>query len=134
MNYDYSCPHCKGHLRVNDQIIVTAKKENGTFGMLLLDPQLGDYSIVNHPSFDYEEGEKLDIHCPMCNEDLAVKGKDYNLAKIHMEDHVGTEFDIYFSTIVGEKVTYKIKGEEMEVFGDEIEKYTNFFGEPLNYF
>lgn len=131
MYADYLCPHCNGQLRVNNKLILAADAENKGFGLILLDPKLGDYSIDTHPSFKYEEGDRLEIYCPMCHQKLALKDKK-NLVKIIMKDDSGNEFDIIFSKIVGERCTYKIRGEKVEMFGDDASKYTNFFGEaPL---
>jgi hypothetical protein len=51
-----------------------------------------------------------------------------NLAEIIMLDEDGKEYQIYFSEIVGEHVTFKIKDADMESFGEDSEGYVNFFG------
>ena len=56
-----------------------------------------------------------------------------NLAKVLMLDEKNNEYEILFSEIVGEKCTYKIKEEDIELFGDHASKYMNFFGEIPKY-
>ena len=32
--------------------------------------KLGDYNVLKHPSFNIEEGEKINMFCPSCSENL----------------------------------------------------------------
>ena len=59
MSYDYYCPMCKGQLRVENNLVFTAKsKETNHKGLLFLSPELGNYNTSKHPSFDLQEGEE----------------------------------------------------------------------------
>ncbi|NOZ45307.1 MAG: hypothetical protein GXO79_00845 [Chlorobi bacterium] len=130
---DYICPYCNGHLRANNKIILSAKKENGDAGLLLFDPQLGNYKVLNHPSFLITEGENVELFCSICHENLVAKEFDEHLAKIKMTDDIGNEYDILFSKVVGEKCTYKIRDGKVEYYGADSGHYTNFFGETPKY-
>lgn len=134
MKNDYLCPKCKSYLKANNKIIFSAKKQNGKLGLILLSSELGDYNVITHSSYKLEKGEKLEILCPLCHKILSAPDINKNLAMVLMVDEGGNEFEIYFSEIVGEKCTYKIKGGKLkEVYGHDSEKYTNFFGETPGY-
>lgn len=130
---NYLCPHCKGHLRANNKIIISAKKQNGDCGLLLLDPELGNYKILKHPSFEIKDGERIDFYCSICHETLVAKDYDEHLARVIMVDTNNKEFDILFSKITGEECTYKVKDGIVEAYGVDSGHYTNFFGETPKY-
>ena len=130
---NYICPHCKGHLRANNKIILSAKKKNGDVGLLLLDPQLGNYVLLNHPSFEIKGKEQLELFCSICHANLEAKKFDNLLARICMIDKNNIEYDILFSKIAGEECTYKIADGIFEAYGVDSGHYTNFFGETPKY-
>ena len=132
MNHNYLCPACRGQLKVNNNIIFSVKNKNGDGGLLILSPELGDYIIKKHPTFEYNDGEHVDFFCPICHSNFASKISK-NLAEIIMIDESNTEYKIYFSEIAGEKCTYKISDGEVESYGKDSTQYINFFGEKPNY-
>ena len=88
-------------------------------------PELGKYKYENHPSFKFEEGKNVDFYCPICHAKI-TSDKHENLAKIIMIDENGKEYEILFSKITGQKSTYKIIGESVEVFGKDSDDYIDF--------
>ena len=56
-----------------------------------------------------------------------------NLSKIILIDEEQNESGILFSEIVGQRCTYKISETEVEAYGEDMEEYTNFFGEAPKY-
>ena len=132
MNNDYLCPSCRGQLKVNNNIVFSAKNKHGEGGLLILSPELGDYVVKKHPRFNYKEGEHVDFYCPICHADLASDISE-NLAEIIMIDDNKKEFEIFFSEIAGEKCTYKISGDAVESYGKDSTHYINFFGEEPKY-
>ena len=132
MNNDYLCPVCKGQLKVNNNIIFSAKNISGDGGLIILSPELGNYMIKKHDSFSYKEGEHVDFFCPICHANLASKINE-NLAEILMIDENKNNFEIYFSKIAGEKCTYRISEGGIESFGKDSPHYINFFGEKPKY-
>lgn len=118
MKKDYLCPKCKSKLCVDNYVVLTVKKLTGEGGVVFLSPELGDYSHVKNASLNFEEGEKVDVFCPVCNENL-ISVHEQNLAKLFLEDdESGKYISILFSVIFGEKATYKIKKEgKVETFG-----------------
>jgi len=125
MKNDYICPFCRGHLKVKNSVIFSAKKPNGETGLLLLSPEIGDYSVKHHRSFNLLEGEKTDLYCPICHADLMAKNYNSNLARIIRINEFGEENPILISEIVGERCTYVIHGKKVDRFGDDA---MNYFG------
>jgi hypothetical protein len=130
---NFICPYCRGQLKPHNKIILSCRKKDGTRGMILFNPKLGEYDILYHPSLKLEEGEHVDILCPLCHANLTDNTISRNLAKIMMVDQKENEFDIYFSEIVGMKCTYKIKGDKVEAYGEDADEYRNFWGETPRY-
>jgi Zn finger protein HypA/HybF involved in hydrogenase expression len=130
---DFLCPHCRGHLRPNNKIILSARTPDNKVGLILLSPELGEYSVVKHDSFKLKEGEHINIFCPVCHADLGAYHENKNLAKIIMIDEKGIESDIVFSEIAGQKSTCKIHGDQIEDFGEDASIYTNLWGATPKY-
>ncbi len=125
---EYVCPKCHGYLKVNKKIIFIVQKSDGKKGIILLNPELGDYKRIFHETFNVKEGEHLTFLCPICQSDLSAMEINKNLARILMIDESGVEYKILFSDIIGEKCTYKICKDEIEAFGDDSSAYMNYFG------
>jgi hypothetical protein len=131
MAIDYLCKVCRGHLLVKNSIVLaTAKKNHSQRGLVLLNPELGNYTTTTHPSFKIKEGEQYIYTCPICHSQLN-SAKYKHLVRIIMIDDNGKEFDIYFSGIAGEKCTYKIRGNKLEEKkGPDVEMYNKYFDIP----
>ena len=122
----YICPKCRGHLKVGDHIIFTTENSKKEKGLLLLHPQIGNYSSIKHPSFQYTEGESIDFLCPLCGTSLQ-SSLDKNLVNVMMIDKDGKEYDIFFSRIAGEQSTYKVSSDKkVMAAGEHSHRYTYF--------
>lgn len=119
------CPFCRGHLRVGDYIILKIRNTKREKGLLLLHPEVGNYSSIKHPQFHYEEGERIDFFCPICMQSLDA-ALDENLVKVVMIDEFQNEHDVYFSRIAGEKSTYKVSEKGIHATGEHSDRYTIF--------
>ena len=119
------CPHCKGFISLEDCVLFSVRTKDSRLGLLSLHPELGNYTVRKHRDFDFEEGDELDFYCPICHAELASKLHS-NLAKIVMVDEKYNEFEILFSRKAGERSTYKIEGETMQIFGDDSAEYIDF--------
>ncbi len=122
---DFLCPKCKGHLRIGDRIIFKVKNGEKQSALLLLSPQIGNYSSVKHPSFEFKEGECLEFFCPLCNASLK-SDIHQNLALVLMKDETGKNFAVYFSQVAGEHSTYETDGEAVHITGEDAGRYTYF--------
>ncbi len=125
MKNDYKCPYCRGILKAKNSVILSARKQNGERGLILLSPQIGNYSVRKHSSFSLTEGERLDLYCPICHANLMAQNYHENLARLVRIDEFGEESIILFSEIVGEHCTFIIQGKKVERYGDDS---TNYFG------
>lgn len=125
MEINYLCPYCNGYLNVEDNIVFSTRTKKNDLGLLLLHPELGNYTVNKHGSFNYDEGETLEFHCPMCHKNLTAYSQD-NLAKVLMEDEKGFIYEILFSKVAGEKSTYKTIGENVEIYGKDSGRYIDF--------
>lgn len=122
---DFICPECSGHIRVGDHIIFRVRNKEKQTALLLLSPQIGNYSSIKHPSFKFSPGEKLDFFCPLCSKSLKSDIHE-NLARVTMIDETGKQFDVYFSQVAGEHSTYKTDGVSVQSAGEDAGKYTYF--------
>ena len=93
--------------------------------MLMLHPEVGNYSSIKHPNFHFDEGERIDFFCPLCMHSLDASFNE-NLVHVLMLDENLTEHEIYFSRIAGEKSTYKVSEEGIKVCGEHSHRYTIF--------
>jgi hypothetical protein len=126
MATDFKCPHCYNLLNVGPNIVFTARNKWDKEGLIMLHPELGNYTVIKHPNFDVPMGEKLEFYCLYCNKPL-LSERNPNLAKILMSDEDGLTYEIHFSRIAGQHSTYKIIGENFEIFGEDADEYRHIF-------
>ena len=129
MAHDFRCPYCKGVLNVENRIVFSVKTIQGSRGLIFLNPELGNYQTITHPDFKVAEGELNQYLCPICHSNLAALEINKNLVKVLMVNDNQRVYEILFSGIAGEHCTYKLKDSELEAFGEDSDKYQNFFGE-----
>ena len=122
MYNDFLCPKCNGQLNVGDVLFFVSKLTDNRDGILLLHPELGNYNVMNHKSFQISRGELVEFFCPICHENLTSE-IEKNLALIFMIDKKHVQHSILFSKINGERCTYKITGDDVESFGEDSENY-----------
>lgn len=130
MKTNYLCPKCQAHLRVGDNVIFyVISRKSGRKGMVMLNPDLGNYSVTNHPSISFEKGEYVEFYCPVCHANLAASSVNSNLVRIHMvNEETGDKSDIFFSKIAGEKSTFRITDSKIvERYGEDAHLYIDFF-------
>jgi hypothetical protein len=125
MNNQYLCPQCRGHLRVGEYIVFRIRNTRRDKGLLLLHPEVGNYTSIKHPKFQYEEGERIDFFCPICMHSLDA-ALDENLVHVLMIDELRTEHEVYFSRIAGEQSTYQVSDDGITECGEHSHRYTIF--------
>ena len=131
MKTNYLCPKCKGFLNVGENVIFSTRNKNHDVGLVLLHQELGNYKVIKHPDYNYEEGECLEFFCPICHKNLSTGDKE-KLVGIIMVDENKT-YNVLFSQIAGEKSTYKIIGDNVEAFGTHKHKYLDFLNSLDDY-
>jgi len=122
---DFICPKCKEHIRVGDHLVFKVKNSKKQSGILLLSPQIGNYTNVKHPTFKIVQGEFLDFYCPLCSNSLK-SDIHQNLAHVIMQDVKGKSFNVNFSQIAGEHSTYETGGDSVHAAGEDAGRYTYF--------
>ena len=129
LDVNYVCPHCRSYLRVCNNIIMSVKScTEDKQGLLLLNPELGNYEFISHYSLDFKEMEYLDFFCPVCCANFTAADVNKNLARIRMIDKDQKEYDLYFSRLRGEHSTFKIgNGDIVEKYGEDSSSYVDFF-------
>jgi hypothetical protein len=131
MKTDFLCPKCRGYLNVGNNVVFTIRQKGWTGGILLLSPELGDYSYSIHPSHRVEPGEQFDFLCPICHFDLSVPGSE-NMAKVLFKEDDRHEFYIVFSRKKGELCTYKISEAKIESsWGEHQMEHIDFLSASL---
>ena len=134
MAVEYVCKICRGCLNVKTSIVLAASRlHSSKRGLVFLNPEIGNYTTTTHPSFQIEEGEEYIYTCPICHSQLnSTKYK--HLVRIIMIDEKGKEYNIYFSGIAGEKCTYKLRENNVEVkIGPDLKTYDKYFDVPEEY-
>ena len=129
LKVNYLCPSCRSYLRVWNNIIFTVKYQSGLKrGILLLNPELGNYDLIHHSSLKIEEGDMVEFLCPVCHANLTAVEINKNLAHVLMIDENNKEFSVFFSKICGEHSTFKIKEDDIvESYGEDSSGYVNYF-------
>ena len=132
MAVQYLCKVCRGHLNVKTSIILAATNlsNRSLRGLVLLNPELGNYTKTTHPSFQIKKGTEYIYTCPICSAQLNSM-KYLHMVRIIMIDDKGKEYNIYFSGIAGEKCTYKIRDNKVEeTIGRDVRRYNKYFEVP----
>lgn len=125
MQNDFLCPSCLNILNIGNNVVFSTRNKEKREGLIILHPELGDYTIVKHPGFVFEKGDRIDFFCPYCSKKL-TSDRNENLAKVIMRDENRVEYEIHFSRIVGEHSTYKIIGMTVEIYGEDASEYLDF--------
>ena len=124
MEKHYTCPHCSVHVKIGDYIILLGKNTKKQQSLVLLHPEVGNYSSLKHPSFKIEHNEAIELICPICHAELASDFDD-NLSHLILNEG-GKTYDIYFSRIHGEQSTFLVNGNSVTATGEHSDKYTYF--------
>ncbi len=130
MKKNFKCPKCHSYIRVGDYIVVSAKSSENETGLIFFSPEIGDYAKLTHPKFELKEGESYKLYCPVCHAKLNEEDKE-NMVKVILEQD-GKEYDIHFSNIIGEHVTFRVAEQKVEKFGKS-DRYAKYFDLPEEY-
>lgn len=126
MSHKYLCPKCRSYLMVDDKVVIAAKAQDGSEGLISLSSKLGDYTVRLPKTLKQKKGDLLTLFCPVCHENLS-SGKHVNLAMVLAVDESRQEFEILFSQVIGEQSTLKMMGDHIELFGNDVYKYQGYF-------
>lgn len=125
MQNEFICPSCHNLLNIGKNVVFATRSKENKAGLIILYPDRDDYSLLKHPTFMFEKGEKIDFACPYCNKILSSE-RNENLAKVIMRDENKVEYVIHFSRVASQHSTYKIVGMHVGVFREDAKEYANF--------
>lgn len=93
-------------------------RDNGSKGVLLASPVVGDYKIMHSQSLVIRKHDRLNFTAPCCS--VMLNTDDDRWAKIVLKNKKAA---ILFSTVVGERATYKVvRNRKPEAFGRDAHK------------
>jgi hypothetical protein len=123
MKVTYLCPHCRGAINAGNNIILSAKSETHSVGLILLHEEIGNYTSEISASLTINKGEVVDVFCPICHESLNIPSKDA-LAKYIRIDEDCNDCFIIISRRYGEKITFKVNEDKhIETYGEKISRF-----------
>ena len=114
----YHCPKCNKSLSKGTKVQLLFKKPNQEeLKQILLEPEPGNYDFYTTPPTNFNQGERVEFHCPKCKTDLTSK-KDNDFVELKMMVNDFIFFEALFSCIYGDKRTYIITENDIDVYGD----------------
>jgi len=117
MKNEFLCPSCKGHLNITDKVVFTIKKKDGKRGLIFLHPELGNYTHSKHETLTFEEGEEVEIFCPLCHKNLIETHDNQKFVRVLMTEN-NKSCNVLFSSVFNENWSYKICADAVISFGD----------------
>jgi hypothetical protein len=130
MGRSYYCPHCRKLLNPGTKVIFLV--ENGPeLELVLLSPNLGDYSVVASRSMKLLDGAIYTFRCPLCRVDLTSNIDDKLVELLSRSEDDDAPVRVSFSRIHGEHATFLMADDGVDRFGEHADRYANlnFFGE-----
>ena len=116
----YHCPKCQKSLTKDKKVVLHfRRKVGGDWNEIFLNPEPGNYNFYTIPDTSFENGEQVRFYCPKCDADLTSK-RDPKFVELKMKVNDFIFFDALFSSVFGDKRTYIITEEDIDVYGDAI--------------
>ncbi len=123
MEVTYLCPHCRGAINADNNIILSAKSGNNKRGLVLLHEEIGNYTASMSSSLTINEGDIVDFHCPICHKCLNLPKGDALARYIRLENGID-ESSIIISRVYGERITFKVdKNKHIDTYGESISRF-----------
>ena len=114
----YHCPKCNKSLTKGKKVELNFKRiEYNQKGSIFLEPEPGNYEFYTTPPTDFKNGERVIFICPKCDTDL-TNGKNKQFAELKMMVNDFISFEALFSTVYGDKRTYIVTQDDVDVYGD----------------
>jgi len=123
MKTTYLCPLCRGSINAGNNIILSAKTSTNKKGLILLHEEIGNYTSEISSSLSVEEGEVVDIFCPVCHESLNIPIKDALARYLKIDENL-KECHIIISRKYGEKITFTVdENKHVETYGEKLSRF-----------
>ena len=104
----YHCPSCQKSLTEERKVILNFRKSPSD--------TLSDIFLAI-PSTNFKKGDQVVFYCPKCQIDLTSK-RDAKFAELKMKVNDFIYFEALFSTVYGDKRTYIITEDDIDVYGE----------------
>ena len=123
MEVIYLCPHCRGAINAENNIILSAKTTTNKMRLILLHEEIGNYSVAMSNTLTVETGEVVDLFCPICHESLNTTKGDSLAKYIRLENGIKESY-IIISRKYGERITFKIDDKKkVESYGERLSRF-----------
>lgn len=123
METNYNCPFCKGHLNVNDNIVLIVRDQKDNQGLVFLHTELGNYDSQIVSSLKIEKGDVVDFFCPYCHTNIRHhKAKD-NMVHLERTTSHGKRSQVFFSKVYGDQSTYHVEDDATHTYGEQARHY-----------
>ena len=99
----YHCPKCNKSLSKGTKVQLLFKKPGQEeLKQILLEPEPGNYDFYTNPPTNFNQGERVEFHCPKCKTDLDAN-KDKEELYCH---HCKSTYPIIVSNSNISEITY----------------------------
>ena len=124
MEATYLCPHCRGTINANENIILSARLSKKNRGLVLLHEEIGNYAASMSSSLSVKKGEIVDFFCPICHKCLNIDKGEHLARYSRVEKDGEDESFIIISRTYGERITFKVdKDKKVETYGESLSRY-----------
>ncbi len=128
---DFKCPHCEGHLMIGNNVILLFENEiekEQKSALVLLNTIPGKYEAKFNSESVPNDGDKLDLLCPICGYTLESKEKE-GLSELSVVAEDGATGKLYFAPNMGDHATIVAwdEDEKINFFGKDVEAYSSLF-------
>jgi len=129
MSNDYYCPHCMASLNPGSKLVLRITLGR-RMGLILLNPQVGNYEKILPEGFELTTGENAQFSCPICGDDI-TSDYDSKLGEVLLRRGEEQYVRVNFSKTYGEEATFVVTDDAVRAYGPDAERYesVNFFGE-----
>lgn len=123
MKVTYLCPYCRSAINAGNNIILSAETHTGSKGLILLHEEIGNYTSQVSATLTVENGDIVDLFCPVCHHSLNIPQKDTLAKYIRIGDDCNECF-IIISRKYGEKITFKVdERKKVESYGEKLSRF-----------
>ena len=119
--YDYHCPHCNHQLTKDTEIHFDVKTEEGIEASLYLSTIPGVFGYQSDQNLLLNTGDSIEFYCQSCSSNLQSESHP-QYVEVSMKVSDDIVFEVFFSPVYGEKVTYVMMENELVKYNDQ------FFG------
>jgi len=106
-NYEYYCPHCNSNLSSNKGVSFYIENCKNQRANLYLSPLPCIYHYTSDVEISIDKGEKVLFYCGCCKQSLQSETHP-KFVEIHLKVTEDILFEVLFSPICGEKLTYVV--------------------------